>query len=535
MTSPSSSTTTGLLTLSVHDSLTFDGVEVALNPDLFSTNISKNDSTSSTNNGEVVIVSNQRRPSSGSVASTATSAFLGGSGGGGGTHSRQPSRDSITSSSFVGRGEGVRVPVNVPVPVPVHYQNHHHSREASSNSVTYANFGIHTNNQSTVNAPPPIRRHGLQPGDMIEIRVWEEKKSRNENGRSSNKGLYHVSSSKNTAMQHQQQQHVKTVIDRAASKLQQHVNQSSSTSSIVHPLAPPPPTITTGTLITATTTGFSDQSSTAKKYSASNGPTAISSKPPMAPRASSNASSLGASPMHTAPTPSLSPSPSHHQSSNTPKLHLLPRWHNDSKDSSILHDDVTVSSNGNNTDAGSTSNTVVENVKMNLPFPEVATIEKTVSGTNSIMQSPKQSSVSGTATSVSGTATPNLVSIQSYDNVEFDSSMNPEHVDVDDDDQQEVVTPLSPSGMHPQPQNEQQGQHEAMIELISKSHVLKTKFVMGVTEKSLKALKSSGRTQISLLKKGKRMFNFSKILLLQSFLCVLKVIFSYEYFYYFLV
>lgn len=480
MTSPSSSITTGLLTLSLHDSLTFDGVEVALHPELFSSYIvSQNNSNSSTSNGNVGLI-NTQQPTSNSAS--INSVMIGGSTGSG-THSRQHSKDSILSTPF---GGGFN---------PTGGSSYHHSRDPSFNSVPQPPLTPNSSNnilpfhrrepsdfsmgnQSTEN----VKQNGIKPGDLIEIRVWEEKKM-NKNSHDSHgrrKGLYHNPSNKKM-----QQQHTKTVIDRVSSKLQQHINQS-STSSIFHPLAGASSTTTPSSGVGEP---FQSTSQNISKRPTSN---AASSKPPIAPRVSSTASSAVASPMHTGPPPSLSPSPSHNQS-NIQKLQFLPRWHNDSKDSIFRDDDGT---EGNSSQNDVANNSSAEDFRLRLPFPVVST-EKLASGENSNMSSPKNGERSGTIT-------PNM----NFSGM--DLSVSDDHEE--NLEQEEGVTPTTPETLTRQ---EGSGEHlenvvhkqreEGMIELISRTHVLKTKFVMGVTERSLKTLKSSGRTQISLLKKGKRL------------------------------
>ena len=496
MTSPSSSITTGLLTLSVHDSLTFDGVEVALHPELFSSYIlSQNNSNSSTSNGNVVVgLINSQQPSSNS--SLMNSVMIGGNTGGG-THSRQQSKDSIPSTSFGGGGFN-----------PSGGSSYHHSRDPSFNSVPQPPLTPNSSNnvlllhrrepsdfsmgnQSTESLKP----NGIKPGDLIEIRVWEEKKlnnsSHDSHSRSVHKGLYHNPSNKKM-QQHQQrqQQHTKTVIDRVSSKLQQHINQS-STPSIFHPLA-------AATTTATSSSGFGEQfqltSRNISKRMTSNA--VSSSKPPIAPRVSSTGSSAVTSPLHTGPPPSLSPSPNHNQS-NIHKLQMLPRWHNDSKDSIVVRGDDDDGTDGSNSlnDVTNDSN-ITEDFKLRLPFP-VHSSENNRENSN-MPSSPKN-------VERSGTVTPNMNSSSDA----MDLSVSVDHYE--NQEKQEGALPTTPEpvasqeGLDEQPLESvvDKEREEGMIELISRTHVLKTKFVMSVTERSLKTLKSSGRTQISLLKKGK--------------------------------
>lgn len=186
------SITTGLLTLSVHDNLTFDGVEVALNPDLF-VNLTDH-------NGGVNVGKNSNN------------------------NSVNHSRDSSSISTLSQQQQ---------------QHAHHHSRDGSLASVIWNSSG------SVVTGTPLVSNIGNSPGtpiaiqdnnrnntlfrrdntsikagDMIEIRVWEPKNNNHIHG----------------------QMHPTTnnIIDRVSSKLKTHVKQSSSLSSfqgVFHPLA----------------------------------------------------------------------------------------------------------------------------------------------------------------------------------------------------------------------------------------------------------------------------------------------------------
>ncbi len=464
MASQAKSITTGLLTLSVHDSLTFDGVEVALNPDLFASFALKNNSSSTATT------------TAAAAAQQSSSTVLIGNANTNGTHSRQHSRESIAAGINIhypqqhGRDSNFGGSVQNPM-TPSTTTHPFHRREASDfSSGNQSHDSMKSKTQGT-----------MQPGDLIEIRVWEERKHpqntqdatistvREKMQPLRNRQINRLSANM------QQQQHARAVIDGAASKLQQHVNQSSSAASIFHPLA---------TMTNSSDTGgggVADASSSSLHTNKK-----IPTKPPIPPRTTSNASSLVASPLHTAPTPSLSPSPSHNQGNITSKAPLLPRWNNTESD------DVTVASNISNTEG---TNIVNEKDKLKLPFPVLST-DKVPSGTSSNMHSPRNDS--GTVTPIMNSSTYGLSPSFDYD----ESSSNNTYKTKNDDRQ---VLSLNTYAFEAQEAKIQQEQphEEGIIELLSKTHFLKTKFVMSVTEQSLRALKSSGRTQISLLKNGK--------------------------------
>ena len=152
--------------------------------------------------------------------------------------------------------------------------------------------------------------------------------------------------------------------------------------------------------------------------------------------------------MHTGPTPSVSPKSN--QQNPTPSPNLLPRWNSSDGRDSFFYDDTINSGGtgiGNSTDTALTSN--------------LSSIDQTQFGSSF----PSQHNTFDSSNNVSS-----LARTQSLDN---DNLVNPQY-----------------------------HQSQDIVELISSTHTLKTKFVIGVTEKSLNTLKSTARTQISILKQG---------------------------------
>eukprot|EP00551_Chaetoceros_affinis_P006665 CAMPEP_0203671262 /NCGR_PEP_ID=MMETSP0090-20130426/7095_1 /ASSEMBLY_ACC=CAM_ASM_001088 /TAXON_ID=426623 /ORGANISM="Chaetoceros affinis, Strain CCMP159" /LENGTH=1430 /DNA_ID=CAMNT_0050536291 /DNA_START=64 /DNA_END=4353 /DNA_ORIENTATION=+ len=422
------SITTGLLTLSVHDNLTFEGVEVALHPDLFA-NVE--------GGGNV----------GGGSANVSTATVP--------THSRQASRDGSTSSAFAYQ----------------HQPQYHHSRDASFASYSTAQNTPLMNHNNKLLATPillqedggafisrgmtptttdsinnsPKKSNTLKVGDLIEIKVWEQKINHGKNtGRNNSSTTTDgISNSFN-------------VVDRAVSKLQQHViNQSGVTNTA------------SGSASTAFQTMYHplaiiDQS----KESSST----ASARPPIAPRTLSNESSTVGPSMHTGPPPSPSPSPkSQSLPPSTPKPNILPRR--------------------SNTD-GNTQDIRDRNLRHDITFdPNYLNAVKTNDGNTS---------------SVFLGDNGNLSILENNDFKRHDNKNN------DNTNKSEIFDHLKE--MHSQQQHQQQihnHQYQDVTDLISHTHVLKTKFVMSVTEQSLKALKSSGRVQISLLRQVATLYNLS--------------------------
>ncbi len=382
------SITTGLLTLSVHDNLTFDGVEVALNPDLFANISSENILGGVKNVVGNAAASHIRQDSSASAY----------------THLRQDSITSVLTQATI-------FSINSPG-TPNWAQEEAGNaflRRDTSTATAVNTGGINGGNANSIKA-----------GDLIEIKVWERKNN-------------HGQIDPTTV----------NVIDRAATKLMQHVKQSSSLSSIqgvFHPLAE------------------------SKKPTSI--PLMTSSRPPIAPRNISISSSGAASPIKFDPTPTTSPKSFQQKLSPSPQF--LPTRNNNSEKDQIFRDQSVGSSGGD-------SIISKPDKEQGIPFPPIL-IKTTTSSPPEMSYSPNQDSALLYSTSTIGKS-------QSFDN---DSNIN-----------SCIESPLQQPGG-----DDIQNQSQTVLDIISNTHILKTKFVMSVTEKSLNALKSSGRTQISLLKQG---------------------------------
>jgi len=178
--------TTGLVTLSVHDSLTFEGVEIAINPALFTTG-----------GGNTVSVSGHGH----------------GHGHGHGRHTRDSSFSSVILS-----------PVPPPSPMigtPVPGQNQDDAYSLRSNMETPPSQGGYSP-KININA-------SIQAGDIIEIKVWDKKPNQPQS--SKNTGLNGNGNGNKTSHDH--------VLANAASKLQQQISLQSSFPSVLHPLSDP--------------------------------------------------------------------------------------------------------------------------------------------------------------------------------------------------------------------------------------------------------------------------------------------------------
>eukprot|EP00554_Chaetoceros_debilis_P009673 CAMPEP_0194104104 /NCGR_PEP_ID=MMETSP0150-20130528/4449_1 /TAXON_ID=122233 /ORGANISM="Chaetoceros debilis, Strain MM31A-1" /LENGTH=218 /DNA_ID=CAMNT_0038791513 /DNA_START=164 /DNA_END=816 /DNA_ORIENTATION=+ len=180
--------TTSLVTLSVHDSLTFDGVEIALNPDIFTAS-SKQHSRDS-------------------------SAY---------THSRDASYSSAiltpntTTSILVGNTHGASTPGGNPDEF-----NLNKSPSMASPETSLVGGGIYDAKLDTC----------FQAGDIIEIKVWDKKQQ--------SQDLKNESIKTNSSLKLRQEK----LLSTAAMKLQQnlpqqhqHKKSSSFSSSVFQPLS----------------------------------------------------------------------------------------------------------------------------------------------------------------------------------------------------------------------------------------------------------------------------------------------------------
>jgi hypothetical protein len=178
--SSSISISTNLVTLSVHDSLTFDGVEIAINPDVFITKSS-------------VPPQHSRNPS---YVSNATQ-FI----------SIPPPSPILPAPHMIASPIMLGTPVNVQRP----------------------------NDDSSRSIDSPKLNTTIQPGDIVEIKIWD-KKTRHTNQSSSSssslspdgKGRKQMSVGVSGASKQNE-----SILIKAASKLQQQI----SPPSIFHPLS----------------------------------------------------------------------------------------------------------------------------------------------------------------------------------------------------------------------------------------------------------------------------------------------------------
>lgn len=477
------SLTTGLLTLSVHDKLTFDGVEVALHPDLFiNIGCNLNQGCSSGNVGVGVGVGvgiGSRSASHSRQQSRDSSAFVHQH-----QHQHQHSRDASFASSIFNTTPG-QTNYNAPAtPILVQEEGNAFMRKdtpISMKSASTAGVG----NQS------PQRQHSsnvLKVGDLIEIKVWEQKNN-NHHGQKDVNGNFNASD------------HQSNVVARAATKLEQVANHQSAVSSstfqsmMYHPLAADPSSATVSTSVSATTATNTNTNTTNKSSLLS------SSRPPMVPKSVSNASSTVASPMHSGSfTPSLLPSP--RSSHPTPKT--LPRM--DPSTSIYREDFMNDSNNGNGNDNGNATGNDIDTGNGQTSIPFQAPLE--IIGPSSSLVN------NGDTFTPNSSNTPTLDRSRSFANADDDDSvnhsLNHNHVSMTGNELGGTLKEVNVQH-HQEKQSEirqqehqsqQQSQQQDMIGIISNTHVLKTKFVISVTEKSLTTLKSSGRTQISLLKPG---------------------------------
>jgi len=419
----SSSVTSGLLTISVHEHLTFDGVELALHPDLFS-NVSSM--------GGVHSHSHSRHQSrdyhTHSRDSSYSSSIISGQ--------TTPMMANTTSSSLITPGTHERNST------PMFANEDGNMFIRSSNS---------SNNSSSVPSPQQNTCTALQPGNLIEIKVWEEKLHLKSLNTYNQKEQEQIGSSRVSRL-NSTNTPINNVVVGAASKLQQQINQQPFPG-MYHPLASSSEQqkkSSTSTTTTPTTTSKELPSSSHQSLA----------RPPMAPRNSSNASSAAVSPMHLGPS-------SNNSSPQPKKTFLLPRW-NDSKDSNNL-------TNSNNS----------EKESVNVPFP---TQISTTGGKDTSLDETSQ---------YGSTIESNTRNEIAQGSSTESPKMTPK-VHLQNHDQQ----------LKQQPNTYIQHQQD-MIGLISNTHTLKVKFIMSVTEKSLTVLKSSGRTKISLLRQVADLYNIS--------------------------
>ena len=396
----SSSISTNLVTLSVHDSLTFDGVEIAINPDVF---ITKG------NNGASANGQHSRNTSFQSNATPFSSL--------------QPPSPILPSNMIASPIVGTQVPGQ----------------------------GFTNDDSSTImrsaDSPKFNATTTIQPGDIIEIKVWDKKPNQVQSS-PDGKGKNNLSVSGSSKL-----------LAKAASELQQQIPSSS----IFHPL--------------------SDQNRERTKSS---------SRPPIVPRVSSSGdtapSSLVASPMHSSSSPNAAP-----------KLSILSRK-SDTSDGGIETETETEMdrmpsvplllkpkylSDGFHPESGSQNRWDVTTSRV---------VEEVDSSEGEVVE--KSSSTRGIDKGL------DVIEPSAKGLVESSELPASTH-----EGTHSRVSSLGSSASHGD-----DGYHatvEDPFEAMSKTHNLRLRFVTEITDKSLRALKAGGRTQISILRQVADLYELS--------------------------
>jgi hypothetical protein len=498
------SISTNLVTLSVHDSYTFEGVEIAINPDVFF---------------------------HGTASSLGPSA----------QHTRNPSYAS-TSTPF---GATIAPPSAA---VAGHVEYKITTTVANSNNYNH-NIGGGGPNQddgsttgkSVDSSDNKLISAMFQPGDIIEIKVWDKKTHVHQDKHSksslqqSHKQQVHrrggsmvtVSTSSGGTMIKNNTHHHETILTRAASKLQQQQQQqimtSSAASSVYHPLSDP------------NMKGSNHIKSSSNTTAAST----TTSRPPIVPRNTSNAtisSSAAVSPKYISTSPKTPPktnyfsfkaTPSNstdavvqqedslNTSNHLPSASLLPPKR--TLDGSFSEEEV-----GVDVEEEASSSSVQDGSLMGVDVSLSSSVASQIPMPNTGMDG--KDSLSGSGRNVdNGMVASGLTTVDSVDSdsmivSELHSSRiegsgggggggvggglhsrmsslgspgsNVATVVCDDD------FLLPPSWNDP-------------LEEIARTHTLRLSFVTSITAKSLMALKPGGRTKISMLKKVADLYELS--------------------------
>jgi len=388
---PSSSISSNLVTLSVHDSLTFDGVEIAINPDVFITKGSNGAS------------SNGQHSRNTSFQSNATP-----------FSSLQPPSPILPSNSIASPIVGTPVP-----------------------GQGFTNDDSSTIMRSAENAT-------IQPGDIIEIKVWDKKPNQVQSS-PDGKGKNNLSVSGSSKL-----------LAKAASALQPQI----SSSSIFHPLSDP-----------------------------NRERTKSSSRPPIVPRVSSSGnaapSSLVASPKHSASSPNASTklSLSSRKSGTLDGGGIETETEMDRMPSVPLLLKPKHLSDGFHPESGSQNRWDVTTSRL---------VEGVDSSEGDVVEKSSSSIDKGLG----------VIEPSSKDLVELSELPTSTH-----EGSHSRISSLGSSASHGD-----DGYHskvEDPFEAISKTHNLRLRFVAEITDKSLKALKAGGRTQISILRQVADLYELS--------------------------
>jgi hypothetical protein len=413
--SSSISISTNLVTLSVHDSLTFDGVEIAINPDVFITKSS-------------VPPQHSRNPS---YVSNATQ-FI----------SIPPPSPILPAPHMIASPIMLGTPVNVQRP----------------------------NDDSSRSIDSPKLNTTIQPGDIVEIKIWD-KKTRHTNQSSSSssslspdgKGRKQMSVGVSGASKQNE-----SILIKAASKLQQQI----SPPSIFHPL--------------------SEQNRERTKSS---------SRPPIVPRSSSNGSgtqglsSLATSPKHASNSPTITP----------PKpVNLFSR-----------RSDVPDVGDGESV-AQTSDIPVIPQLLRPRNFPDGSSPEKGTQNRWGLNLTPTASNAA-----LGSLAKPSEEEAEDKHGktgrgdqaLTVIEPLSKDQADLGDgassimDGKHSRISSLGSSVSHVD-----EGEQAKLVdpfEAISKTHNLRLKFVTAVTDKSLRTLKAGGRTQISILRQIADLYELS--------------------------
>ena len=441
----SSSISTNLVTLSVHDSLTFDGVEIAINPDVFITKGNINNGASA--NGQ---------------------------------HSRNTSfQSNATPFSSLQPPSPILPSINNTIASPspivgtqVHGQGLTMTNDDSSTIMRSADSPKFINNATTATATATATT--IQPGDIIEIKVWDKKPNQVQSSSDDvNKGKHNLSVSMSMSTPSK-------LLAKAASELQQH--QQIPSSSIFHPL--------------------SDPNSNRER-------TKSSSRPPIVPRASSSGdtgtatSSLVASPMHSSSSPK--------NANAAPKLSIL------SRKSDTLDGGIETENTETEMDRMPTVPVLLKPKHLSDGFhPDSrsqsqnrwdVTTSRMVEGANSSAEGEVHvravEKISSTCSSIDKGLDVIEPSASAKDLVESSELPASTH-----EGTHSRVSSLGSSASHGD-----DGYHATKVEdpfeAMCKTHNLRLRFVTEITDKSLTSLKAGGRTQISILRQVADLYELS--------------------------
>jgi hypothetical protein len=546
------SISTNLVTLSVHDSYTFEGVEIAINPDIFFKGTSSSLAPSA---------QHTRNPS---YASTCTVAPAFGS-----------SASSVVvapSHPHSGAGAGGHVEYhkltmcNTAATTTVN-NNSHGPNHMDDGPATFVK-SVDSSSTST-GGGTGIDQHRIsamfQPGDIIEIKVWDKRthihaatqdsssfqqQQQHRSGASSHTphrrggsiATVSTSTSGSTRIQKNTNPH-DSILTRAVSKLaQQQQSSASSISSVFHPLSDP------------NIKGHNTKSSTSTAVVAA--AAASTSKPPIVPRNTSNATtstSAGVSPKLISSSPKTPPkatyfsfkkaattnssedaTTTHHEdfldvSTHTyplPNVPLLPPATKRSLDASFSEEEEQEdgkevgdeSSHYRNIGGGrmgvdvSLSSSVASSSQVPIPTTGADVKDSSFGNGKNLDDGSNAATTAGAA----GLTTANSIDNDSMDVSEV-KSLRMESGGAGGGGLHSRMSSLGSPGSHVATVvcdddfllQQQQLWRNDPLEEIAKTHTLRLSFVTSITAKSLIALKPGGRTKISMLKKVADLYELS--------------------------